>query len=116
MRWLAATIVLLGVSAALVAGIYLRDRDSSWQPPQRAAADFDAHWVLNYVAGPTCGKRCSYAVLANPRADHWLARIVDRSRAECVDINVRTFDVSGAHGIVGIRLVDCDSVPAPSAG
>ena len=68
--------------------------------------------MLTYVAGPTCGKRCSYAVLANPRADHWLARIVDRSRAECVDINVRTFDVSGAHGIAGIRVVDCGSVPA----
>lgn len=112
MRWLAATIVLLGASVALVAGIYLRDRDASWQPPQRVAADFDAHWVLTYVAGPTCGKRCSYKVLAHPRADHWLARIVDRSRAECVDINVRSFGVSDAHGIAGIKVIDCGSVPA----
>ncbi len=64
MRWLAATIVLLGASAALVAGIYLRDRDPSWLPPQRTAADFDAHWVAQLRRRPACGKRCSYAVLA----------------------------------------------------
>lgn len=115
MRWLAATVVLLTVSAALVAGIFLRDRDASWQPPSRATAAFDAKWVLTYVAGPTCGSRCSYEVLANPRANHWLARIVDRSRAECVDIDVGTFEVSGAHGISGIRVIDCGSVPGAGA-
>jgi hypothetical protein len=116
MKWLAATIVLLAASAALVLGIFLRDRDTAWQPPPRAAANFDAMRVMTYVAGPTCGTRCSYEVLANPRANHWLARIVDRSRAECVDIDVDSFDVSGAHGISGIRVIDCRSVPMASVG
>ena len=110
MRWLAATVVLLLASAALVAGIFLRDRDTAWQPPPRAAANFDARWVMTYVAGPTCGARCSYEVLANPRGNHWLARIVDRSRATCVDIDVDRFDVSGARGIAGIRVVNCGKV------
>ena len=111
MRWLAATLVLLAASAALTLGIFLRDRDTSWRPPPRAAANFDASWMMTYMAGPTCGKRCSYEVLANPRGNRWLARIVDRSRAECVDIDVNRFDVSGTHGISGIRVIDCGSVP-----
>jgi hypothetical protein len=116
MKWFTATIVLLLASAALVLGVFLRDRDTAWQPPARAAASFDARWVMTYVAGPTCGTRCSYEVLANPRANHWLARIVDRSRAECVDIDVDTFDVSGAHGISGIQVIDCGSVPGAGDG
>jgi len=113
MRWLAATLVLLAASAALLLGIFLRDRDTAWQLPPRATAEFDAKWVMTYVAGPTCGKRCSYTVLANPRADHWLARIVDRSRTTCVDIDVGRFDVSSAHGISGIQVIDCRSLPGP---
>jgi hypothetical protein len=110
MRWLAATLVLLGACAALVIGIYLRDRDTSWRPPPRTEADFDARMVLNFVAGPTCGRRCSYEVLANPRNNHWVARIVDRSRAECVDIDVEKFGITGEHGISGIRLISCDTI------
>jgi hypothetical protein len=112
MRWLGVTLALLGVSAVLVAGIYLRDRDTSWRPPQRAAADFDARMVLTYVAGPDCGKRCSYKLLANPRDNHWLARIVDRSRAQCVDIDVEKFGIDESHGIAGIATVNCGSVGA----
>ncbi len=46
MRWLAVTLALLAASAALLGGIYLRDRDTSWLPPPRTAADFDAQVVL----------------------------------------------------------------------
>jgi hypothetical protein len=113
MRWLAVTAVLLGASAALIAGIYLRDRDaSSWRPPPRTAADFDARTILTYVAGPDCGHRCSYKLVANPRDNHWLARIVDRSRTECVDINLNKFGIDASHGIAGIALISCDSLPA----
>lgn len=112
MRWLAVTLALLSASAALVLGIYLRDRGSAWRPPQRTAADFDARTVLNYVAGPTCGKRCSYELLAHPRTNHWLARVVDRSRAECVDIDLMKFATTATRGILGIEVIDCASVPA----
>jgi hypothetical protein len=111
-KWLAVTLALLGISAALVTGIYLRDRDTSWRPAPRTAADFDARMVLTYVAGPDCGARCSYELLANPRDNHWLARIVDRSRAECVDINLDTFGINESHGIAGIVMINCDSVAA----
>jgi hypothetical protein len=111
-RWLAVTAVLLTASAALVAGIFLRDRDASWRPPPRMAADYDAGRVLTYVAGPDCGRRCSYRLLANPRDGHWLARIVDRSRTECVDINLDKFDINQSQGIAGIALINCASAGA----
>ena len=113
MKWLAVTAALLTASAALVAGIFLRDRDPSWRPPPRMAANFDAQRVLTYMAGPDCGRRCSYALLANPRDGHWLARIVDRSRAECVDIDLDKFEINASHGVAGIALIDCDSVRGP---
>jgi hypothetical protein len=112
MRWLAVSLGLLCASAALVVGIYLRDRDTSWQLPQRSAAMFDARMVMTYVAGPDCGKRCSFKLLANPRSNHWLARIVDRSRTQCVDIDVTKFGTSAEHGISGIVTVGCDSLGA----
>ncbi|HEY2317971.1 MAG TPA: hypothetical protein VGH67_06700 [Solirubrobacteraceae bacterium] len=107
MKWLAATAILIGASAALMLGIFLRDRDTSWRPSERVTAEFDAHWVLAYVAGPTCGRRCSYTLLAHPRGHHWVARIVDRSRAECVDIDLTRFNVSSKHGVAGIDVVNC---------
>ena len=115
MKWLAATIVLLGASAALVAGIYLRDRDSSWRPPQRAAADFDANgssptWPARRAGSgaptrswptraPTIGWRGSSTA---PAPSAWTSTCA-------------TFAVSAAHGIVGHeagRLAD--SMPAPA--
>lgn len=107
MRWLAVTLALLAASAAVVVGIYLRDRDTSWLPPARTAADFDAQVVLTEVAGPGCGTRCSYQLLANPRPDHWLAQIVDRSRTSCVDIDLSTFRADDSNGLSGVKLVDC---------
>ena len=111
MRWLAVTGVLLGACAALIAGIYLRDRDPSWRPPPRMAANFDAHMILTYMAGPDCGHRCSYKLLANPRDNHWLARLVDRSRTRCVDINLMKFGMDQSYGIAGFAMINCDSLP-----
>lgn len=115
MKWLAITLALLGASVALVAGIYLRDYDSSWRPPQRTAAEADAKIVFTYVAGLWCATHCSSTVLATARPNHWLARIVDQSRSRCVDIDVETFNVSQDHGLSGIAVVNCGSA-APSAG
>lgn len=36
MRWLYATIGLVAMCACLIAWIYLRDRDTNWQPPEHA--------------------------------------------------------------------------------
>jgi hypothetical protein len=116
MRWLAVTLALLGASVALVAGIYLRNYDSSWRPPQRTTAEADAKIVFTYVAGLWCATHCSSTVLATARPNHWLARIVDRSRAKCVDINVATFDVSETHGLSGIAVVNCRSAAASAGG
>jgi len=109
MRWLAVTLALLGASVALVAGIYLRDRDTSWRPPERATADFDAQWLLLYLAGPACGNRCGYRLLGHPQTNHWLAWINDRSRTQCVDINVGAFQITTAHGVLGVTRIPCDA-------
>ncbi len=111
MRWLAATLALLTASAALVVGIYLRDRSTAWRLPPRQAAQVDALKVLNFIAGPGCGSACSYRVVAHPRPDHWLALIVDRSRPHCVDINVQTFAISAERGMSGMERISCDQVP-----
>lgn len=116
MRWLAATLALLTASAALVVGIYLRDRSTSWRLPPRQAAQADAHMMLLNIAGPYCGARCSYRMIGHPQADHWVARIVDRSHPpRCVDINIQKFDVSSEHGVSGIKLVSC-AATAPTQG
>jgi hypothetical protein len=117
MRWLAATVGLLAASAVLVLGIYLRDRDpAGWLPAPRTAANSDAKAVMAGLGGPECGRRCSYRLLGNPKPDHWLAQIVDRSRAECVDINLRTFGASDAHGLSGVALIDCESLQPATGG
>lgn len=111
MRWLAATLALLTASAALVVGIYLRDRSTSWRLPPRQAAQVDALKVLNFIAGPGCGRTCSSRVVAHPRPDHWWALIVDRSRPHCVDINVQTFSISPERGMSGMERISCSLLP-----
>jgi hypothetical protein len=113
MKWLGVTAALLAASAALVVGIYLRDWSSAWRLPPQKAAEVDARRVLTFMAGPQCGRRCSYRMLAHPRTNHWLAVIVDRARPpQCVDINVDRFEISAAHGVSGVQPVSCDSAAA----
>ncbi len=111
MRWLAATVGLLAASVVLIAGIYLRDRDPShWLPPQRNVARYDAETILLALR---CGHLCSYTLMSNPRPNHWVARI-DKLGAtvDCFDIDVTSFDISGASGVSGARVVRCNSVAA----
>lgn len=107
MRWLGLTIVLLAASAVLVAGIYLRDREtSSWLPPQRTAANSDVRTMLLQMR---CGGQCTYKLVDNPRPDHWLARIDNGSKIECFDIDLLAFDTSQSHGVSGVAAVPCES-------
>jgi hypothetical protein len=105
-KWLAVTLTLLAVTAGLVAGIYLRDREPShWLPPQRQAANADVKTMLLQMR---CGGQCTYALLGNPRPDHWLARVDDGRTIKCFDINVMAFDTGDTRGVSGVESVHCD--------
>jgi hypothetical protein len=117
MKWLAATLALIAATAAVLAGIYFRDRDTSgFLPAPRTAADADARAVMFGIGGTDCGRRCSYRLLGSTKPDHWLAQIVDRSRTECVEIDLKTFGLSDVHGISGVAMIDCESVPPVLSG
>jgi hypothetical protein len=104
MRWLCLTAGLLAASAALVLGIYLRDRDPQWLPPQRKMAAYDARTMLLQLR---CGHVCSYAVLGNPHPGHWTVRVEDGIATECFDIDVVRFETTTSHGISGVTTVAC---------
>jgi hypothetical protein len=106
MRWLAATMGLLAAGAALVLGIYLRDRNPHWLPPQRTAAAYDAHTMLDQMH---CGHRCSYVLVDNPRPYHWVARVDYGKAIACYDIDIISFDTSTSHGVSGVSTVRCGS-------
>lgn len=110
MKWLAVTVALLGASAALVGGMYVRDRDpSGWLPPGPTIARHDAMSIAAAIGG-TCPRDCTVKLLAHPRTDHWTERIEIPAATECVDINVRTFDTNEVRGISGVTKVSCDAV------
>jgi hypothetical protein len=108
MRWLVATAGLLAASVALVAGVYLRDRaPSNWLPPQRNVASYDAETIVLQLR---CGHLCSYTLLGNPRPNHWVARIdMMGEMVDCFDIDLASFDTSGARGVSGVTSVHCSS-------
>ena len=67
MRWLAITLALLGASAALVSGLYLRDRDTSaWLPPGPTIARHDALAVAADLGG-TCPRECKVKLVGHPQ-------------------------------------------------
>jgi hypothetical protein len=120
MRWLAVTVALLTLSTALVAGIYVRDRDTNWRPPagqlvRADAADLLAHLTLD----PTCHGRCATEVHITARANHWFAQITIRSRTQCFEIDADTFAWTPAHGFSGVDKVSCETsartAPGPAA-
>jgi len=106
MRWLAVTVALLSASAALVAGIYLRDRDpSGWLPPPRVAARQDAETILLEIACPRA--ICSYRLVGNPRPGHWVASLFTGAGTVCFDIDLVAFDVDASRGFTGATRVPC---------
>ena len=113
MRWLAVTVALLCASAALVAGIYLRDRDpSGWLPPPRVAAGQDAETILLEIACPRA--ICSYRLVGNPRPDHWVASLFTGAGTVCFDIDLVAFDVNASRGFTGATPVSCHAAAAAS--
>jgi hypothetical protein len=115
MKWLALTVGLLCASAALVAGIYLRDRDpSNWLPPPRTAASLDAQTILLATHCPA--GICSYRLVSNPRPNHWVVRIQNESTTQCFDIDLAAFDVAATRGFTGVTQVGCRSTSAGSDG
>lgn len=110
MRWLAVTVGLVAASLVLVSGIYLRDRNPShWLPPQRKVASYDAETIVLQLG---CGHLCHYKLLSNPRPNHWVARIEKLGEpVYCFDIDVMSFDVSGARGVSGATAVRCAAAP-----
>jgi hypothetical protein len=100
---------LLAASAALVVGVYLRDRDPHWLPPQRKVAAYDAKTMLLQMG---CGHRCSYTLVGNPQPFHWVARIDDGVGIECYDIDVVSFDTSTSRGVSGVTTVHCGTAVA----
>ncbi len=116
MKWLAATLALLAASAALVAAIYLRDRDTSnWLPPQRAMAHDDALSLAANIGG-TCPRDCTVRLLGHPRTDHWTERIEIPTATRCFDINVRTFATEDVHGLSGVTRIGCDGIRGAPPG
>jgi hypothetical protein len=111
MRWLTVTVALLGASAALVAGIYLRDRDpSGWLPPPRVAASQDAETILLVIACPRA--ICSYRLVGSPRPGHWVASLFTGAGTVCFDIDLVAFDVNASHGFTGAIPVRCHPISA----
>jgi hypothetical protein len=116
MRWLALTTVLLAASAALVLGIYERDREASaWLPPGPTIAHHDAMAVAAAIGG-TCPRDCAVRLLGHPDTNHWTERIQIPTVTECVDINVSTFATDDSHGLSGVRTVACEDAAAGRGG
>lgn len=115
MRWLAVTVALLAASAGLIAGIYLRDRDVNWLPPERSAAYSDAMALAAHIGG-TCPRDCAVTLLGHPRPDHWTERIGIRTATQCFDIDVRTFATEDVHGLSGVTRVGCDGATVRGSG
>ncbi len=110
MRWLFVTLVLLASSAGLLGWVYLRDRDTSWRPPEPQLASAAAEGALSELGGAGCSTGCSAEVLANPAPHRWIARITVRGRSRCVLIDLRIFTVNGPHGLGGVSPHPCPHV------
>jgi hypothetical protein len=106
MRWLYVTIGLLATCACLIGWIYLRDRNTSWRPPEQQTARADAT-VANDILGANCRSFCATELLGQTGAHRWLVRVTRRGRPECLEIDVATFVVSQQHGLVGVSPRRC---------
>jgi hypothetical protein len=110
MRWLLVTLALLASSAGLLGWIYLRDRDTHWQPSEPQLAYAAAEGTLSELGGAGCNVGCSAEVLTNPAPHRWLARITVKGEARCVQIDLQTFTVDGPHGLGGVEPSRCPHV------
>jgi hypothetical protein len=115
MRWLGLTVALLSASAALLAWVYLRDRDTAdWRPPQRQLARADAQVAAAALTGASCHAGCVTELLARVSSDGWLVRLDSRGRPQCLRIDLGTF-ATGPRGFSGVRSIRCPRRAQPRA-
>lgn len=108
MRWLAVTIALLAASAALVVGIYVRDRSpGTWRPPERVVVAHDARVLLEDLGGTGCRSACAIVRLIHIGPARWLARMYIARRVRCIEIDSNQFAATERHGLIGIVRVSC---------
>ena len=110
MRWLLLTLVLLASSVGLLGWVYLRDRDTHWQPTEPQLAYAAAEGTLGELGGVGCSVGCSAEALTRLAPYSWLARITVRDRTRCVQIDLQTFNLHGPHAPVGVEPHRCPHV------
>jgi hypothetical protein len=113
MRWLYVTVGLLAACACLPGWIYLRDRNTSWQPSGQQLARADAT-VADDILGANCRSSCATELLGQTGPHSWLVRVTLKGRPECLEINVEAFMVSQQHGLSGVRQKRCAAHPKHS--
>jgi hypothetical protein len=116
MKWLYVTIGLLASSACLIGWIYLRDRSTSTRPPsalstERQMARIAASVALSEIDGG-CHPDCRAEVLNRSGAHRWLVRIAAQARIRCLQIDLTTFSVNGAHRLSGVQPRRCPGTAA----
>jgi hypothetical protein len=110
MRWFLLTLALLACSAGLVSWIYLRDRDTNWQPSEPQLAYSAAEGTLGELGGAGCSVGCSAEVLTRLAPYSWLARITVRGKTRCVQIDLQAFNTYGPHGLTGVKAQRCPHI------
>jgi hypothetical protein len=110
MRWFVITLVLLVGSAGLLSWVYLRDRDTHWQPSEPQLAYAAAEGALGELGGAGCNAGCNAEVLTNPTPHHWLARITIKGKTRCVQIDLQTFTTNGPHNLTGVKPHRCPHI------
>jgi hypothetical protein len=108
MRWLAATICLLAVVAAVAAWVYVRDWHSA-RPDAAGRASALIYGKRAFCCGEgrrRCGS-CRVEVLDTDGARHWRLRVTRPVGTRCFWIDLDTFGPGADAGFTGIRPVAC---------
>jgi hypothetical protein len=109
MRWFFITLALLACSAGLGGWVYLRDRDTNWQPTEPQLAYAAAEGALGKLGGEGCSVGCSAKALSRLAPDSWLARITVKGKTRCVQIDLLAFTVNGPR-LTGVKPSRCPHV------
>lgn len=113
MRWLAATVALLAASAALIAWVYLRDRDTSgWQAQEAVLAGEDAARAIGYG---DCREDCAVRLLAQTGPHWWLVGVAAGGRRQCLEVDPNRFTISSSEGDTGVAPAHCHALAGSAA-
>lgn len=107
MRWLFATLGLLLASGCLVGWIYLRDRDTSWRPGEEQMVIADAYGAISELGGGTCLSGCDPERLGRAPSHLWFVHVRLMGKSKCLEINVKRFSMTAAHGLSGVQESSC---------